>query len=57
MTFPPMRTLVRAGVRAEARTRELGLFPFVDVFPNIGAWIARVEALPGYANTLPPHWR
>jgi len=55
--FPPMRILVRAGVRAEARARELGLFPFVDVFPNIGAWIARVEALPGYANTFPPHWR
>jgi glutathione S-transferase len=55
--FPPMRTLVRAGVRNEARTRELGLFPFAEVFPNIGAWIARIEALPGYDRTFPPHWR
>ena len=55
--FPPMRTLVRAGVRAEARTRELRLFPFAEAFPNIGAWIARVEALPGYDRTFPPHWR
>ncbi len=55
--FPAMRTIVRAGVRAEARTRELGLFPFAEVFPNIGAWIARVEAIPGYDRTFPPHWR
>src|SRR5215216_229139 len=33
--FPPLRTVVRAGVRAEGRTRELGLFPFTEVFPNV----------------------
>jgi glutathione S-transferase len=55
--FPPLRTLVRAGVRNEARARELGWFPLATVFPNIGAFIARVEALPGYDKTFPPHWR
>jgi len=55
--FPTMRTFVRAGVRAEARATELGLFPFAERYPNIGAWIARVEALPGYDKTFPPHWR
>jgi glutathione S-transferase len=55
--FPPMRILVRAGIRNEARTRELGWFPFADVRPNIGAFIARVETLPGYDKTFPPHWR
>ncbi|HET7506446.1 MAG TPA: glutathione S-transferase family protein [Kofleriaceae bacterium] len=55
--FPWMRTIIRAGVRAEARATELGLFPFPDVYPNIGAWIARIEALPGYDRTFPPHWR
>ncbi len=55
--FPPMRTLVRAGVRNEARTKELGLFPLAQVFPNIGAFVARVEQLPGYDKTFPPHWR
>ena len=55
--FPGMRTIIRGGVRAEPRARELGLFPFVERFPNIGAWIARVEALPGYDNTFPTHWR
>jgi hypothetical protein len=37
--------------------RELGWFPFANAFPNIGAFIARVEALPGYDKTFPPHWR
>lgn len=55
--FPSLRFLVRAGARVEARTRELGLFPLAERFPNIGAWIARVEALPGYDRTYPPHWR
>jgi glutathione S-transferase len=55
--FPPMRIIVRGGVRAEARVKELGLFPLAEVYPNIGAWIARVEALPGYDRTFPPHWR
>jgi glutathione S-transferase len=55
--FPPMRIIVRAGARAEARVKEIGLFPLGELYPNIGAWIARVEALPGYDRTFPPHWR
>lgn len=55
--FPALRTLVRAGARNEARTRELGLFPLAEVLPNSAAWIARIEALPGYDRTFPPHWR
>jgi hypothetical protein len=26
-------------------------------YPAISAWIKRVEALPGYERTYPPHWR
>jgi glutathione S-transferase len=55
--FPAMRTLVRANVRAEARCRELDLFPFAELHPNIGAWMARIEKLPGFERTFPPHWR
>lgn len=28
-----------------------------DRFPAIDAWCARIEALPGYDATYPPHWR
>lgn len=55
--FPAMRTFIRAGVRNEARATEMGLFPLAETFPNIGAWVARIEALPGYDKTFPPHWR
>lgn len=55
--FPTMRGFIRGGVRNEARATEMGLFPLATKFPNIGAWIERVEALPGYDKTFPPHWR
>jgi glutathione S-transferase len=51
--FPTLRTIIRAGVRAEARTTELGLYPFVDKYPNIGAWIARVEGTAGLRQDVP----
>ena len=25
--------------------------------PRSGRWLARIEALPGYDRTYPPHWR
>ena len=55
--FPWMRTIIRAGVRFEAKARELALLTFTADYPNIAAWIARIEALPGYDRTFPPHWR
>lgn len=55
--FPWMRTIIRAGARFEARARELGLLSFTADHPHIAAWIARIEALPGYDRTFPPHWK
>jgi glutathione S-transferase len=26
-------------------------------YPALGRWVQRVEALPGYDRTFPPHWR
>ena len=43
--------------RNEARATEMGLYPLATKFPNIGTWVERVEALPGYDKTFPPHWR
>jgi glutathione S-transferase len=55
--YPYVRLLVRAVSKAEARARELSLFPFFDPFPELALWSARVEELPGYERTVPPHWR
>ena len=32
-------------------------FRLEDLAAALARWIARVEALPGYARTYPPHWR
>ena len=39
--------------------RNLGLVPIARAatFEWPGRWLARVEALPGYERTYPPHWR
>ena len=55
--FPFVRLLLRAGSKAEPRARELGLFPFADRLPGLARWVARIEALPAYDRTYPPHWR
>lgn len=55
--FPTLRAYIRAAARNEARAREVNLHPFADVYPNTARWIARIEALPGYERTFPPHWR
>jgi hypothetical protein len=26
-------------------------------YPALARWIARIESLPGYDRTYPPHWR
>ena len=44
----------------ESRARpafEPRLLPFPERYPSIARWLERVEALPGYERTYPPHWR
>lgn len=55
--YPSIKTLERAFGKPGAETIEHGLGPLPQVFPQLAAWCARVEALPGYDATYPPHWR
>jgi glutathione S-transferase len=57
VVFPQIKTLERALGKPGAATVEHGLGPIVTVFPAIDAWCKRIEALPGYDATYPPHWR
>lgn len=57
VVFPAIMQLARAASRDDAGPLELELYPFAEFFPNIAEWIARVESLPGYERTYPPHWR
>lgn len=57
VVFPVVMQLMRAAERNDAAPLDLGLYPLADHFPGLAAWCARMEALPGYANAYPPHWR
>lgn len=54
--FPHVRLVLRATERAPEVTRRLEFHPFASRYPNLAKWLARVEALPGYEKTYPPHW-
>jgi glutathione S-transferase len=47
---------VRMLVRAEERGSGLG-FKREELPPKLAAWLKRIEALPYYEKTVPPHWR
>lgn len=57
VVFPGIQMLLRALERREAQELRHRLLPIEDKFPAIAAWIKRVEALPGYERTYPPHWK
>jgi glutathione S-transferase len=50
--FPWIRMLPRI----EQRAPGFGYKP-TDLPPKLAAWVARIEALPYYDRTMPPHWR
>ena len=56
VVFPGIQQLLRVLERREAEDLRARLLPLETNFPAIAAWIKRVEALPGYEKTYPPHW-
>ncbi|HZO23434.1 MAG TPA: glutathione S-transferase family protein [Steroidobacteraceae bacterium] len=55
--FPGFQLLRRALERPEARELASRFLPVEVNYPALSRWVARVEALPGYDRTYPPHWR
>ena len=55
--FPLVQLLLRAASKEAAQPLHLGLLPLAQTFPNIARWVERIEALPNYQRTYPPHWR
>jgi len=55
--FPLVHLLLRAASKEAARPLNLGLLPLAQTFPNVARWVQRIEALPNYQRTYPPHWR
>ena len=55
--FPVVQLLLRAAGKEAAQSLDLGLVPLSQTFPNIARWVQRIEQLPNYQRTYPPHWR
>ena len=55
--FPLVQLLLRAASKQAAQPLTLGLLPLGQTFPNVARWTERIEALPNYQRTYPPHWR
>jgi glutathione S-transferase len=55
--FPLIQTLVRAAGKEAAKPFDLRFLPLRESYPKIAAWVKRIEAIPGYERTYPPHWR
>jgi glutathione S-transferase len=55
--FPGIQMVLRTLDRREAQDLRSRFLPLETNYPAILAWIQRVEALPGYDRTYPPHWR
>jgi glutathione S-transferase len=55
--FPLIQLILRVASKDAAKPLKLGLLPLDQSYPNIAAWVKRVEAIPGYERTYPPHWK
>lgn len=56
LAFPDIRLIQRALVLKPDDMALLGLDRPDRDFPHLEAWKSRIEALPGMAKTMPPHW-
>jgi glutathione S-transferase len=57
VVFPGIQMLLRSLERREAQELRPRFLPLERSFPAIAAWVGRVQALPGYERTVPPHWK
>ena len=55
--FPLVQIIIRAAGKDAAEPFNFELLPLDKAFPNLAAWVKRIEALAGYERTYPPHWR
>jgi len=55
--FPGLQVLLRALNKPDAGELSARFLPLAANYPALQRWIARVEAMPGYEKTYPPHWR
>lgn len=55
--YPMLKSVERAAGKPGADASGLGFVPVADRYRSLARWMRRIEALPGYERTYPPHWR
>jgi glutathione S-transferase len=55
--FPWIQLLRRALNRGAAAELGARFLPMERNYPALARWVHRIESLPGYDRTYPPHWR
>jgi glutathione S-transferase len=55
--FPAIKSIERAAAKPAAKSLGIELLPIAAHWPHISAWVRRIEGLPGYERTYPPHWK
>ncbi len=55
--YPFVEMMLRAAGKPGAQAYGQELVPLGRRFPAVEKWRARIQALPGYDRTYPPHWR
>jgi glutathione S-transferase len=55
--YPLLKSVERAAGKPGAEAFGLDFVPVADRYRSLARWMRRIEALPGYERTYPPHWR
>jgi len=55
--LPAIQLTLRTAGHERSAPLELGFLPLAERYPKLAAWLERMESLPGYDRTYPPHWR
>ena len=57
VVFPGIMLLLRAMEKREMGELRSRFLPMETTYPAISRWISRMESLPGFDRSYPPHWR
>ncbi len=57
MLYPHLAMIARIGPTIQVPGITPNIPDYAEDFPELAAWMKRVEALPGFDAAYPPHWR
>jgi glutathione S-transferase len=57
MIYPSLQILLRTLNKPKAAELSSRFLPLDVNYPALARWVTRMESLPGYDRTYPPHWR